>query len=160
MNGIVDRVMLSAARTSALSHTDLRSNVSGYVELLSCTGMHDPDELAILGVALRRIIKDQTHGLPAAECDEGVSSFPQSPAPRCSQVPRQTDLSPKRSRGRARKSRTAPQSSGSQLNLVPTCSSELLALNVSVSGTNARLTSQISSMRHIAVVSSDNYFII
>jgi hypothetical protein len=57
MNGIVDRVMLSAAPTLAFTHADLRNKVSSYVELLSSTGKRDPDELAALGVAyLRKII--------------------------------------------------------------------------------------------------------
>ena len=59
MHGIIiDRVMLSASSTSALSQTELRSKVSRYLELLSSAGKRDPDELALLAREyLRKIVE-------------------------------------------------------------------------------------------------------
>lgn len=57
MHSIVDRVM-SEVPISALSETELRNRVSGYVELISSAGKRDPDELAALGIAYLRKIVD------------------------------------------------------------------------------------------------------
>ena len=58
MNTIVDRVMLLARPTSALTQTELRAKVLGYIELLLSTGKRDPDELAALGAEFLRKITD------------------------------------------------------------------------------------------------------
>ena len=58
MHKIVDRVMLSAKRTSSLSQQELRNKVLSYVELLSSAGKRDPEELAALGTAYLRKILD------------------------------------------------------------------------------------------------------
>lgn len=49
MRSIVDRVMLSVASAPTPTQAELRQRVVSYVELLSSTGKHDPDELATLG---------------------------------------------------------------------------------------------------------------
>ncbi|HUO00386.1 MAG TPA: hypothetical protein VMU69_29670 [Bradyrhizobium sp.] len=60
MNEIVDRVMRSAGTPSipSLSPTELRNKVGGYVELLSSTGKHDPEELTHLAIAYLHDIID------------------------------------------------------------------------------------------------------
>jgi hypothetical protein len=58
MKTIVDRVMLLAAPTSALTQIELQERVFGYIALLASTGKRDPDELTALGAEFLRKIVD------------------------------------------------------------------------------------------------------